>query len=842
MEAINTFHHLPHRNFTTKFSQLKSAAVCVVDTASPPPSFPNKLSNLSSLGTAKARHAHIIKMPNEEDSDIKVQSLITSYLELQDFHSAAMVFFLDLEHNYLHWNTFLEDFKNKGGDPTEILQVSAELHNMGVVFGSENLTMLLKMCANLRDSWLGLEIHVCLIKRGFDKDMHAKAALMNFYGSCCGSDSAKKVFHETSDHTSLLWNEAVLVALRNEEWFKGVDVFRRMQFSSTEVDSNAFTITGVVQACGKIGALDEGKQLHGYILRKAIESNLSICNSLIFMYSKNGNVKQARAVFDLVQNRNLSTWNAIIFGYAAHGHLEDAWELLREMETYSIKPDIVTWNSLLSGHLHHGSCQEVLNILQHMQNGGFKPNNRSMTTVLQAVSELHYLHLGQEIHCFVIRNGIDSDIHVITSLLDMYVKNDDLNSARAVFDGIELAGRIDEALDVMKQIKDSGLAPNVVSWTALISGSCQNGYHRQVLDFFYQMQAEGVKPNSATIASLCRACAGLSLLQRGKEAHCISIRNEYVEDVFVCTSLIDMYSKCGSLETAYRVFQAAENKTLASWNSMIMGFSSYGHGKEAISLFHRMREEKKLQPDPITMTALLTGCKHSGLIDEGWRLFDSMKTECGITPTIQHYSCMVDLLARAGYLDEAWDFISQMPVEPDSTVWGAILGSCRTHGSLQLGEIAAKQLFKLEPENPANYVLLMNMYTASERWDDVDRVRDLMERRSLKIGNVWSWIEINNTSMGYLPDTKCVHLNTDDKREKEKALLSHTEKRAITFGLMQTKTNTPVRVIKNTTICADRHTFAEYTSLARKREIILKDGIRFHHFKEGKCSCRELLR
>ncbi|XP_047981514.1 pentatricopeptide repeat-containing protein At4g01030, mitochondrial [Salvia hispanica] len=921
MEAINTFHHLPNRNFTTKFSQLKSAAVCGVDTASPPPSIPNILSNLSSLSTAKARHAQIIKMPNEEDLDIKVQSLITSYLELQDFHSAAMVFFLDLEHNYLHWNTFLEDFKNKGGDPTEILQVSAELHNMGVVFGSENLIMLLKMCANLRDSWLGLEIHVCLIKRGFDQDMHAKAALMNFYGSCWGSDSAKKVFHETSDHTSLLWNEAVLVALRNEEWFKGVDVFRRMQFSSTKVDSNAFTITRVLQACGKMGALDEGKQIHGYILRKAIESNLSICNSLIFMYSKNGNVEQARAVFDLMQNRNLSTWNAIIFGYAAHGHLDDAWELLREMETYNIKPDIVTWNSLLSGHLHHGSCQEVLNILQHMQNGGFKPNNRSTTAVLQAVSELHYLPIGKEIHCYVIRNGIDSDLHVMTSLLDMYVKNGDLNSARAVFDGMvcrnvfawnamisgysfkgdfekadklmklmkgegvepdlvtynsmvsgySVAGRIDEALDMMKQIKNSGLAPNVVSWTALISGSCQNGYHRQALDFFYQMQAEGVKPNSATIATLCRACAGLSLLQRGKEAHCISIRNEYVEDAFVCTSLIDMYSKCGSLETAYRVFQAAENKTLASWNSMMMGFSSYGHGKEAISLFHRMREEKKIQPDPITMTALLTGCKHSGLIDEGWRLFDSMETEYRITPTIQHYSCMVDLLARAGYLDEAWDFISQMPVEPDSTVWGAILGSCRTHGSLQLGEIAAKQLFKLEPENPANYVLLMNMYTASERWDDVDRVRDLMERRSLKIGNVWSWIEINNTvhvfsasgkphqrdgevyfelyhlvseikSMGYLPDTKCVHLNTDDEREKEKALLSHTEKRAITFGLIQTKTNTPVRVIKNTTICADCHTFAEYTSLLRKREIILKDGIRFHHFKEGKCSCRGLLR
>lgn len=922
MEAINSLYHFnfgPHRNFTTKISHL-NAAVCVetAHTASDTSSNVSSFSKFDPASSTKARHAQIIKMPKERDSDIKAQSLITSYLELGDFQSAATVFFVGFEQNYLHWNSFLEEFKNNGGHPNEILQVFVELNNMGVVFGSETLAMLLKLCSKLRDSWLGLKSHASLIKRGFDQDVHSQAALMNFYGSCCDLDSADKVFDEASDQTSLLWNEGVLVALRNEDWHHGLDAFRGMEFSSIK-SSNTYTIARVLQACGKIGALDEGKQIHGHILRSAMESNLSICNSLIYMYSKNGSLQLAREAFDRMENRNLSTWNSIISGYAAHGYLEDAWELLQEMGTYDLKSDIVTWNSLLSGHFHRGLYQEVLKILKHMQGAGLKPNNRSITSVLQAVSELLYPYIGQAIHCYVIRNGLDSDIHVVTSLLDMYVKNNDFNSSQAVFDGMEyknifawnsmisgysfkgdlgkavrlmnqmkgegvrpdlvtynsmvsgysMAGRIDEALDMMKQIKDSGLAPNVVSWTALISGSCQNGYHRNALNFCYQMQAEGVKPNSATIASLLRACAGLSLLQKGKEAHCISIRNSYIEDAFVCTALIDMYSKCGDLDSAYSVFQAAGSKTLPSWNSMIMGFSSYGHGKEAISLFYRMQEER-IQPDAITMTALLTGCKHSGLIDEGWKFFDSMETKYRITPTIQHYSCMVDLLGRAGYLDEAWDFIKQMPMGPDSTTWGALLVSCRAHGSLQLGEIAAKELFKLEPENPANYVLLMNMYAASKRWDDVDKIKNLMERRSLKIGNVWSWIEINNTinvfsasrkphaedgevyfelyhlvseikSMGYVPDTKCVHHNTDEEEEKEKALLSHTEKRAITFGLIKTKTNTPVRVIKNTTICADCHTFAEYTSLARKREIILKDGIRFHHFKQGKCSCREFL-
>ncbi|PIN26521.1 hypothetical protein CDL12_00724 [Handroanthus impetiginosus] len=917
MEANILLHHLNfirQRNFPTKYSLL-NAAETPTETpylASPEPSS-NKFSKFNPISSVKARHAQIVKMPQNKDSDIKVQSLITSYLEFGDFQSAAMVFFVGFAENYLYWNSFLEDFRSSGGDPFQILEVFVKLHNTGVTFGSETLATVLKLSANVVDAWLGLEVHACLIKRGFDLDIYSKCALMNFYGTCWGLDIAYEVFNETSDDSSLLWNEAVLVTLRNEKWLQGIEFFRQMQFSS--VKANTFTIAKVLQACGKVETLDEGKQVHGYVIRNAMESNVFICNSLINMYLKNGSVQFARAVFDRMENRNLSTWNSIISGYATFGYLKDARELLRGMETCNVKPDIVTWNSVLSGHLHNGSYREVLNILQHMLIAGFEPNTRTITTVLQAVSEMCCRNLGKEIHCYVVRNGLDSDLYVGTSLIDMYVKNSDLDSARAVFDnvkerniiawnsmisgysfngnfekavslieqmegegvwpelvtynsmvsGYSTAGRLNEALNMIRDIKNSGLTPNVVTWTALISGSSQNGHHQQALEHSYQMQGEGIKPNEATIASLLRACAGLSLLQKGKEVHCLSIRNSYTKDAFVCTALIDMYSKCGDLRSAYNVFQRVPNKKVASWNSMIMGFSTNGHGQDAISLFHRMLEDK-LQPDAITMTGLLTACKHSGQIDKGWKYFDSMETEYGITPTIQHYSCMVDLLGRCGYLDEAWDFIRGMPIEPDASVWGAFLGSCRIHDNIQVGEIAAKELFKIEPDNPANYVLLMNMYAARQRWNDADKVKDLMDIRSVKLGNVWSWIEINKKvhvfsatgnhdedgeiyfelyrliseikKMGYIPDTKCVYQNVDEK-EKEKALLSHTEKMAITYGLIKTKANNPIRVIKNTRTCADCHTFAKYISLVRKRQIILKDGTHFHHFIQGACSCRD---
>lgn len=873
---------------------------------------PNELQSLNSV---EVRHAQNIKEPQKWNSDTEVPSLIRSYMKFGDFQSAAVLFFVGFAGNYLYWNNFLDEYKSFGRNPYEILGVFGELHSEGVRFDGRILTVITKMCANLVEKWLGLEVHACLIKSGFDLDVYAKCALMNFYGRCWGIGSATKVLNETSHRQSLLWNEALLVNLRNERWLAALELFGEMQLSFLK--ANSFTIAKVLQACAKVEALDEGKQIHGYVIRCALESNLLVCNSLITMYSKTGNLEQARAVFDSMENRDLSSWNSIISGYTSLGNLNEAGKLFLEMGTSEVKRDIVTWNSLLSGHFIHGFYQEVLAILRRMQVSGFKPNSSSFSSVLQAISELGFLNFGKEIHGYVIRNRLDYDIYVGTSLVDMYVKNDNLPNAHATFDGMKkrnifawnalisgyaykghfedalkllnrmenegivadlvtynglvsgysMWGHVKEALATIRRIKVAGLTPNVVSWTALISGCSQNGKYEYALKLSIQMQQEGINPNSATISSLIRACAGLSFLNKGKEIHCFSIRNGLIEDAFVATALIDMYSKCGSLKNAYEVFRKMQNKTLASWNSMIMGFAIYSLGKEAIALFNKMRESG-FEPDAITFTALLSSCKHSGLINQGWRFFDSMKKDYGIIPTIEHYSCMVDLLGKAGYIDEAWEFIKTIPIEPDGAIWGALLGSCRTHGELDFAKIAANELFKLEPHNPSNYVLMMSSYTMSNQLEEVDRIRDLMNDKGVKTGRVWSWIQVNQRihvfsalgkphpdegeiyfelyklipemkRRGYVPDTKCVYPNIDEV-EKEKVLLSHTEKLAITYGLIKTKNSGPIRVIKNSRICSDCHRAAKYMSLARRREIFLKDSVRFHHFSEGKCSCNDL--
>ncbi|KAJ6723071.1 REPEAT-CONTAINING PROTEIN putative-RELATED [Salix koriyanagi] len=618
-------------------------------------------------------HAQIIKKGNEWNSDSMAKHLITSYLDLGDYKAAAMVFFVGFARNYVMWNDFLEEFKSFGGDPSEVLEVFKELRCEGVVFDSRVISVVLKICASVMNLWLGLEVHASLIKRGFELDVYVKCALMSFYGRCWRVESANQVFHESPNLDDLLWNEAILVNLKNERFVKALELFREMQFLSSKV--NATAVLKILQACSKEGALNEGKQIHG-----------------------NGKIKIASRVFDSMKDHSLSSWNSIISSYTTLGYLDDAWNLFCKMERSGTKPDIVTWNSILSGNAIVRSYKEVLITLLRMQAAGFRPNPRSITSVLQAVNELGLLNFGKEIHGYVIRNGLDYDAYVGTSLLDMYVKNDCLTSSQAFFDnmknknivawnslisgysfkghfddakrllnrmkvegikpdlitlnslvaGYSMCGHTKEALALIHDIKILGLTPNVVSWTALISGCSQNGYYTESFEFFVQMQEEGIKPNSATISSLLRTCGGLSLLQKGKEIHCLSIRKGFIEDVYVATALIDTYSKSGDLESAQEVFRSAE-KTLASWNCMIMGFAINGCGREAI--------------------ALLDG--------------------------------------------------------------------------MQGTEIAAKKLFKLEPYNSANYVLMLSLYAMSNRWEDVDRIKDLMDTRGIKPRQVWSWIQID---------------------------------------------------------------------------------------------------
>jgi pentatricopeptide repeat protein len=512
-----------------------------------------------------------------------------------------------------------------------------------------------------------------------------------------------------------------------------------------------------------------------------------------------------------------------------------------------------------------------------MHSLGLKGDNFTFPFVLKCCADLSSVWMGKCVHGQSLRIGLEFDIYVGTSLIDFYVKCGELRDACKLFDkmtvrdvsswnaliaGYMKNGEICIAEDLFRMMS----CRNTVSWTAMISGYTQNGLADQALCVFEEMLKEDteVRPNWVTIMSVLPACAQLSSLERGRRIHDFACRIGLDSNASVQAALVAMYAKCGSLVDARLCFDRIREKNLVAWNTMITAYASHGCGMECVWAFEGMIREG-IQPDTITFTGLLSGCSHSGLVDVGLKYFHCMNTEYFVEPRVEHYACVVDLLGRAGRLVDAKELIDQMPMQAGPSIWGALLAACRSHRNLEMAEIAARKLFVLEPENSGNYVLLSNMYAEVGKWKEVDNLRALLKSHGMKKSPGCSWIEVNGKAhlflggdashpqareiymllealpekikaAGYIPDTGFV-LHDVSEEEKEYNLTTHSEKLAIAFGLLNTSPGVILRVTKNLRICGDCHTAAKFISKIYGREIIVRDVNRFHHFKDGSCSC-----
>eukprot|EP01018_Ginkgo_biloba_P030428 Gb_08964 [translate_table: standard] len=631
-----------------------------------------------------------------------------------------------------------------------------------------------------------------------------------------------KTFKATAILKQPTWKTKVEMPTNNTPYTVGVDtdtiykdsrlkeamaILRGINKQSIAVDLD--TYAHLLQACANVKFLPEGKQLHAHILISGFQNNVFLGTKLVIMYASCGSFVDARLIFEKVSIRNIFSWNAMIRGYVMHGFSDEA-----------------------------------LTFYYQMQRAGMKPDKFTFTFVLKACADLAALQQGKNIHDDIIRSGFELDVFVGSALIDMYAKCGTIDVSHVVFD--KMSQR------------------DVVLWTSLIAGYAQNGLANEALKLFRQMQLADVKPNPVTIASILPLCSYPAALQQGKEIHDYIIRNGFESNVFVGSALIDMYTKCGSIEFARQVFGKMPQRNVVSWNAMIVGYGIHGLGEDALATFDHM-QHVGMKPNNITFTGVLSACSHAGLVDEGWKYFHRMNQDYCIRPSMEHYACMVDLLGRAGRLDEAENFVKNMPVEPSAVVWGALLGACRIHCNLELAERVAVRLFELEPENAGNYILLSNIYAESGRWDGVAKVRTMMKDTGVKKRQGCSWIEVKNSvheflvgdslhpqsdeiyamletlaaqmeEAGYIPDTSFA-LHDVDEEEKEDMLCSHSEKLAIAFGLISTCPGTIIRITKNLRVCGDCHHATKFISKIVGREIIVRDATRFHHFKNGLCSC-----
>lgn len=388
--------------------------------------------------------------------------------------------------------------------------------------------------------------------------------------------------------------------------------------------------------------------------------------------------------------------------------------------------DLVSWNSMLSGYAKMGRAKEAVEVFGRLrEESGFEPDEMSLVSVLGACGELGNLELGKWVEGFVVERDMKVNSFVGSALISMFAKCGDLVSARRIFDGMPIR--------------------DVITWNAVISGYAQNGMADEAISLFHCMKENGVNPNKITLTAVLSACASIGALDLGKEIDENATQRGFQHDIFVATALIDMYAKCGSLESAQRVFNEMPRKNEASWNAMISALASHGKAKEALSLFERISDEGGgARPNDITFVGLLSACVHAGLVDEGYKLFDMMSTLFGLVPKIEHYSCMVDLLARAGHLYEAWDLIEKMPEKPDKVTLGALHGACRRKKNVDIGERVTQMLLELDPTNSGNYIISSKIYANVNMWDDSARMRALMREKGVTKTPGCSWIEVDN--------------------------------------------------------------------------------------------------
>ncbi|KAI0500204.1 hypothetical protein KFK09_018413 [Dendrobium nobile] len=374
-----------------------------------------------------------------------------------------------------------------------------------------------------------------------------------------------------------------------------------------------------------------------------------------------------------------------------------------------------------------------------------RPDHLTFPFLLKFCSFRFSANAGQALHAHVVKLGFQVDIFIQNSMIIMYsscgllvhaqkvfeqMPQRDVVSENSILTGYLKCGKLDAALELFFRMENR----NIRTWNSIISGLVQGGRAREALDLFQEMQfsgGESVKPDKITIASLIKACASIGALDQGKWLHRYLRRQRLDFDVVIGTALIDMYGKCGSLAEAREVFGEILEKDVLAWSAMISALAVHGCGEEAFILFEKM-VRVGLKPNYVTFGSLLSACAHSGLVEKGRWCFDLMKRVYLIEPQVQHFACMVDLLGRAALFSEAETLIRSMPMAPDSFVWGALLGACRMHGNVELGERIAGYLMEREPFDHAVYIVLSDIYAKVKRYEDVKRIWNFMKKMGIK--------------------------------------------------------------------------------------------------------------
>lgn len=753
------------------------------------------------------KQVHGIIVVTGFESDVFVaNTLVLMYAKCGNILDSRRLFEDIPERNVVSWNALLSCY-TQSDLFVKAMGLFQEMIADGIRPDEYSLSTVLNAATGLGDIGKGKKIHGYLIKIGYEGDSFSSNALVDMYAKAGDLGDAITSFGSILEPDIVSWNALIAGCVSHEYYDGALEMLEKMERSG--INPNLFTLSSALKACAVLGFQELGKQFHAKLIKLETLKDPFVSVGLIDMYSKCRLMKDAIIVYHLMPEKNL-----------------------------------VATNALISGLSQSGEKREALTLFQKMHQQRMEFNHATLLAVLSSISDLETTIICKQVHALIVKSGYQADNFIMNRLVDSYGKCSQVYDSARVFEECPTV--------------------DLPSYTSIMTTYAQSGRGEEALKLYLKLLEMDMKPDSFVCSSLLNACANLSAYEQGKQIHVHVLKMGFMSDVFAGNSLVNMYAKCGSIEDANNAFSEVAERSVVSWSALIGGLAQHGQGKEAINLFNNMLKDG-VAPNHVTLVSVLSACNHAGLVDEAQWYFETMAEQFGIKRTQEHYACMIDVLGRAGRLDEAMDLVNSMPFETSGAIWGALLGAARIHKNVELGQLAAEMLYALEPEKSGTHVLLANIYASAGLWENVVKVRRFMKDRKVKKEPGMSWMEVKDTIHTFIvgdrshPRTEDVYLKLEElghlmakagyvpmldtdlhhveKNEKKLLLSHHSEKLAVAFGLIATPPGAPIRVKKNLRICLDCHTAFKYISKIVAREIIIRDINRFHHFREGSCSC-----
>ncbi|KGN58147.1 putative pentatricopeptide repeat-containing protein At2g01510 [Cucumis sativus] len=752
-------------------------------------------------------HAHQVFDQMPAKNTISLNMMISGHLKFGKLSKARELFDGMVERTAVSWTILIGGYL-QSNQSKEAFRLYADMRRGGIEPDYVTLVTLLSGFGELETKNVIVQIHTHVIKLGYEYNLMVCNSLVDAYCKTHCLYLASQLFKHMLNKDTVTFN-SLMTGYSNEGLNEeAIELF--LELHNSGIKPSDFTFAALLSAAVGLDDTKFGQQVHGFVLKTNFVWNVFVGNALLDYYSKHDQVDEVGKLFYEMPELDGISYNVVITSYAWNGQFKESFDLFRKLQFTR-----------------------------------FDRRQFPFATLLSIATSSLNLRMGRQIHCQAITVGANFESRVENALVDMYAKCNGDKEAQKIFDNIA--------------------CKSTVPWTAMISAYVQKGKHEEGINVFSDMRRTGVPADQATFASILRACANLASISLGRQLHSLLIRSGFMSNVYSGSALLDTYAKCGCMTDAIKSFGEMPERNSVSWNALISAYAQNGNVDGTLNSFQQMIQSG-YKPDSVSFLSVLSACSHCGFVEEALWHFNSMTQIYEVTPKREHYTSMVDVLCRNGRFDEAEKLMTEMPFEPSEIMWSSVLNSCRIHKNHELAKKAADRLFNMEDlRDAAPYINMSNIYAVAGQWDNVAKVKKAMRDRGVRKVPAYSWVEIKHQThvfsandkshpemkkilrkinalskemekKGYKPDTTCA-LHDVDEVIKIESLKYHSERFAIAFALMNTPDGSPIVVMKNLRACTDCHAAIKVISQIVEREIIVRDSSRFHHFKDGVCSC-----